>query len=115
MTQLPADIEDILTYLAETAAVYQNHLKWNEIAMLKSDLMLKRAHWLGFDASLVGAKCRELGMTDADAREVEGYVAKAQAGRRLVPDKSYRGHTFRHDQVPPAPGVNLRPVTSIEW
>ncbi|MGP5625492.1 hypothetical protein [Brachybacterium alimentarium] len=115
MNQLPTDIEDILQGLAESAASYQNRLKWNEIAMLKSDLMLNRAHWRGFDASLVGERCRELGMTDSDAREVEGYVAKAQAGRRLVPDKSYRGHTFPHDQAPPAPGGSLRLPTSIDW
>ena len=96
--QLPEDIVDILEHLAAMAAGYGNHLKWNEEAMLKADLMANRHYWTGFPSSAVKAKCLALGMRPEDASLVAGLVAKAQEGRRLVPQRSYRDSTFRHER-----------------
>lgn len=37
--ELPQGISEILEYLAAMARGYDNHLKWNELAKLKADLM----------------------------------------------------------------------------
>ena len=48
---MPADrpngISEILEFLAAMASGYDNHLKWNEVAKLKADLMNVRHRWVG--------------------------------------------------------------------
>jgi hypothetical protein len=46
-SDLPNGIPEILKHLAMTAMGYGNHQKWNEVAMLKADLMNTRHRWLG--------------------------------------------------------------------
>jgi hypothetical protein len=55
---LPNGIPEILQYLAQTARGYGNHLKWNEVAKLKADLMNVRARWLGVSVSEIADCCR---------------------------------------------------------
>ena len=111
---LPDDIVKILDFLAAMARGYDNHLKWNEEAMLKSDLMRNRRYWVGFPTSAVRVKCVELGMREEDVSLIVDLVGRAQQGRRLVPQRSYRDHVFPHDrpqtEEPPTPLV-----TSREW
>lgn len=95
---LPSDIVKILEHLALLARGYNNHLQWNEEARLKADLMHSRRYWGGFPPSVVRAKCVELGMRSEDASLIEELVARAQAGRRLVPQRSYRGSRFHHER-----------------
>jgi hypothetical protein len=90
---LPQDIAQILGYLAEYARGYDNHLKWNEVAKLKADLMNARSRWRGVPVSVIAEECHRLGMRSKDIAEITSLVTKAQAGRRLVPQASYR--TFR--------------------
>ena len=42
-----------LAYLAPMARGYGNHLKWNEVAKLKADLMNVRHRWLGVSAHVL--------------------------------------------------------------
>jgi len=42
-----------LAYLAQMARGYDNHLKWNEVAKLKADLMNVRHRWLGVSAHVL--------------------------------------------------------------
>jgi hypothetical protein len=93
---LPADIAQILEFLALMASGYDNHLKWNEEAKLKADLMHNRGSWDGFPADAVFAKCIELGMRDGDAGLITDLVRRAQAGARLVPQRSYKDFRFSH-------------------
>jgi len=95
---LPNGIPEILQHLAQTARGYGNHLKWNEVAKLKADLMNVRARWLGVSVSEIADCCRALGMRDEDVSEVTDLVKKAQEGRRLVPQRTYRDFRFN----PPA-------------
>lgn len=117
MTQhdLPPDIVTILEHLARWARGYDNHLKWNEEAKLKADLMNSRAQWLGFSAAAVRTKCSALGMREEDANLIAGLVSKAQAGKRLIPKQSYRDFRFSHEAPAPArsstPGGELGPLT----
>ncbi|UQN29577.1 hypothetical protein [Brachybacterium kimchii] len=115
MEKLPADIDQILKALASWAAGYSTGLKWNEVAKLKSDLMENRAYWRGFAPVLVRDRCLELGMEAEDAEEIHGYVTKAQAGKRLVPEKSYKGFTFRHEGREPYREQVRTPKTSTDW
>lgn len=124
--QLPTDIVEILEFLAMMAKGYDNHLKWNEEAKLKADLMHNRRYWVGFTSAAVRDKCRALGMTFEDATLIEDLVSRAQAGRRLVPDRSYRDSTFRHKRpAEPRPskpgggpfgnGDSPGFTTSVQW
>jgi len=101
---LPNGISEILQYLAQSARGYDNHLKWNEVAKLKADLMNVRARWLGVSVSEIVDYCQMLGMRDEDVVEIAGLVKKAQEGRRLVPQKTYRGYRFSQPLDEPTTG-----------
>ena len=100
MTKLPNGIDGVLEYLAEMAAGYGNHLKWNEVAMLKADLMNVRHRWIGVPVEAISERCLALGMRQEDVKEIKDLVIKAQAGRRLVPQRSYRDHKFPFEVTP---------------
>lgn len=110
---LPKDIVDILEHLARMAKGYDNHLKWNEEAKLKADLMHNRRFWRDVPLTAIRSKCRELGMRDEDIALIADLVGRAQQGRRLIAQRSYRDHTFRHDR-PVSDGVSSF-TTSREW
>lgn len=107
---MPNGIPEILAYLAQTAAGYNNHLKWNEVAKLKADLMNARRRWVGVAVADIAARCRSLGMREEDVAQIIDLVKRAQSGRRLVPQRSYRDFRF-------APAVVVKPsgLTSEEW
>jgi hypothetical protein len=91
---LPPGISEILEYLAQMARGYDNQLKWNEVAKLKADLMNVPGRWRGVSVSEIADSCRTLGMREEDAAMVVDLVRKAQEGRRLVPQKTYRDFRF---------------------
>jgi hypothetical protein len=93
---LPPGISGILEYLAQMASGYDNHLKWNEVAKLKADLMNVPARWRGVSVSEIADSCRALGMRDEDVTTVAELVRKAQEGHRLVPQKTYRDYRSVH-------------------
>jgi hypothetical protein len=91
---LSTGISEILEYLAGMARGYDNNLKWNEVAKLKADLMNVPARWRGVSVSEVAGRCRALGMREEDVATIGDLVRKAQEGRRLVPQKTYRDFRF---------------------
>jgi hypothetical protein len=91
---LPTGISEILEYLALMARGYDNRLKWNEVAKLKADLMNAPGRWRGVSVSEISDSCRALGMREEDVATVADLVRKAQGGRRLVPEKTYRSFRF---------------------
>ncbi len=42
---LPADVSEILEYIGRYAEGYDGHMKWNEEAKLKADMMNMRHRW----------------------------------------------------------------------
>lgn len=67
-------------------------MKWNEVAKLKSDMMQVHARWgpHRVPADALRAKCREAGLSAEDTDTVTELLGKAQAGRRVVSERSYR-------------------------
>lgn len=65
---LPNGIAEVLDYLAMMARGYDNHLKWNEVANLKGDLMNERDSWTCVPVDLISVRCLELGMRPDDAQ-----------------------------------------------
>lgn len=61
--------------------------------------MNARARWMGVSVSEIAHRCRTLGIRDEDVTEVASLVQKAQAGRRLVPQKTYRNFRFNQPVV----------------
>lgn len=113
MTDLPNGVDEIVEFLADMAKGYDNHLKWNEIAMFKADLMNATDRWRVIDPDVFKAACLREGMREVDAAELTDYLRRRKQGKRLVPDRSYRDHKF------PAP-VDVYPIrsqiaTSINW
>jgi hypothetical protein len=101
--ELPPSVTAIAEFLAMAAKGYGNHLKWNEKAMFKADLMNLRRRWLSVDPGAFAAKLRDEGMRDDDVAELVGWLTKAQAGRRLVPQRSYRQFQFNSPPEQPEP------------
>ncbi|MGB3896314.1 MAG: hypothetical protein WA942_18960 [Mycolicibacter sinensis] len=93
---LPADVEKIIESLARWAKGYRNRLKWNEEAKFKSDLMQSKIRWQPerVPVDLFRERCLAHGMTEEDTATLVGYLKRAQAGKRLVPQRSYRGFKF---------------------
>jgi hypothetical protein len=92
---LPPGISEILQHLAQSARGYGNRLKWNEVAKLKADLMNVPARWRGVSVTEIANGCRVLGMREEDVVVIADLVRKAQEGRRLVPQETYRGLPLR--------------------
>jgi hypothetical protein len=93
---LPADIVEILDYLAETAKGYGGSMKWNEEAKLKADLMNSRSRWNADRVAVraVKSQCLDLGLSVDDTGNIVEWISKAHAGRRLRPQQSYRDFRF---------------------
>ncbi|MFY1686579.1 hypothetical protein [Plantactinospora sp. WMMB782] len=109
---LPPSVVEIAEFLAVKAKGYDNHLKWNEQAMFKADLMNARSRWRGVAPEAFTAKLRQEGMREADIIELVDWLKKAQAGRRLVPDRGYRDFVFN----PPPEAPESKPwVSSRDW
>lgn len=103
---LPPSVAEIAEYLAMMAKGYDNHLKWNEQAKFKADLMNARTRWYGVAPGAFAAKLRSEGMREEDILELVDWLKRAQAGRRLVPDRTYRDFTF--GPPPEAPSSDPR-------
>lgn len=94
---MPEDIERILEYIALMTKGYDNHLKWNEEAKLKSDMMRRMDRWRKVTTNDIRMKCDELGMCAEDVETICDMHARRLQGQRLVPQHSYKGFEFKHD------------------
>lgn len=101
--ELPPSVASIIEYLAGMAKGYENYLKWNEQAMFKADLMNVRHRWMKVDLAAFRAKCLSEGMRNEDTVELVDWLRRAQQGRRLVPERSYRDFQFRPPPEEAAP------------
>lgn len=66
---LPPSVASIAEYLAMMAKGYNNHLKWNEQAKFKADLMNARHRWLSVNPDVFAVKLRAEGMRTEDIAE----------------------------------------------
>jgi hypothetical protein len=115
MEKLEPSVDGIIDYIGAMAAGYSTGLKWNEVAKLKSDMMLVRHRWIGVDLSALEAKCRAVGLDDEDTRTVLDLVRKVKAGKRLVPQNGYRGFRWNTEPEPRAPVYPADSPASEEW
>jgi hypothetical protein len=109
---LPPSVASIAEFLAMAAKGYNNHLKWNEQAMFKADLMNVRHRWHGVDPSALARKLEGEGMRAQDVTLLIDWLRKAQAGRRLIPQRTYRTFVFN---PPPEVSSSGPRVRSREW
>ncbi|MFK0647626.1 hypothetical protein [Dermacoccus sp. BD5] len=107
---LPVDVAEIFEYLADKVSGY-GYLKWNEVAMLKADMMNVRHRWLSVDRAAFKQACRDAGMTPKEVAECVDYLDRTKAGRRLVPEATYRDFRFKPEPEAPHP----KSVVSRDW
>lgn len=93
---MPEDIKKILALMAMWARGYDNHMKWNEEAKLKADMMRHMDRWRLVTTQEIRDECRSLGMREEDVQTICDMHARRMQGRRLVPAKSYRNFEFKH-------------------
>lgn len=94
---MPDDIEKILEYIATMARSYGNHMKWNEKAQLKSDMMRRMDRWRLVTTEQIREKCLSLGMRGEDVDAICDMHSRRLQGRRLVPQSSYKDFEFNHE------------------
>lgn len=99
MDELPEDVEGIFEYLRDRISGY-GYLKWNEVDMMKADMMNVRHRWTGVDVKAFRQRCLDVGMTKKETAEMVDYLTRAQAGRRLVPGSTYRDFRFAPEPAP---------------
>lgn len=104
MAVVREDLDIIFTALASARAGY-GYLKWNEVAMVKADMMNVRHRWLDVDVEDFRRRCQQAGMDLGETAELVDYLRRAQAGRRLVPQGHYRSFRFRPDPPEPEPST----------
>lgn len=112
--RLPPSVAHFIHFLAEYAKGYDNHLKWNEQARFKADLMNSKARWDRVDVEAFRAKCKAEGMRSEDYEELVDWLKKAQAGRRLVPTRTYRDYKWHEPPEPPEPSERIS-YTNDNW
>lgn len=94
---MPEDIEHILEYAATMAWGYDNHMKWNEEAKLKSDMMRRIDRWRKVTTEKICMKCDELGIRIEDVETICDMHACRLRGRKLVLQHFYKGFEFKYD------------------
>ena len=82
---MPEDIQRILKYVADYAKSYDSHMKWNEGAKLKSDMMLRMDRWRLVTTEEIEDECRALGMREEDVRAIRDMYAKRMRGLASSP------------------------------
>lgn len=107
---LPPSVADFVVFLARMARGYDNKLKWNEQDKFKAELMNVPERWMHVDAAAFYAKTKSEGMREEDSLMLLDWLKKRQAGRRLVPSKSYR--SFRMKTPPEMPDEEMRSTYS---
>lgn len=108
MSQLERSVVRIIAYIGQMAAGYGGHVKWNEIAKFKADMMNVRRRWMDVDVEAVSAECRAVGLTSDDTAKIVEMLKKVQAGRKLAPQGTYRAFRFPFDPDPPAGQMHPR-------
>ena len=93
---MPKDIKNILALTAMWARGYDNHMKWNEEAKLKADMMRHIDRCCLVTTGEIENECRSLGMREEDVRTICDMHARRLRGRRLVPAPSYRTFQYKH-------------------
>ena len=111
--ELPPSVVSIVEYLASMAKGYDNHLKWNERAMFKADLMNNTRRWTYVDVAAFKTRCLSEGMRGEDVAELVDWLKKRQAGRRVVPSRSYRD--FKFNPPPEEPEPIRRSGSLLDW
>ena len=106
--ELEPSVDRIMDYIGQMAAGYSTGPKWNEVAKLKSDMVLVPHRWIGVDLRALEAKCRVVGLDDKDTGTILDLVRKVQAGKRLVPQRSYRGFRWGTEPELPSDGTSSR-------
>lgn len=96
---MPTDIEKILELTAMWAKGYDNHMKWNEEAKLKSDMMRRMDRWRLVTTQQIREKCLSLGMRRDDVETICDMHARRLQGRRLVPQHGYKDFEYRHENL----------------
>jgi len=94
---MPKDIEKILEHIALMARGYDNRMKWNEEAKLKSDMMRRMDRWRLVTTGQIRSKCLALGMRNEDVEIICDMHSRRLRGRRLVPQHSYKGYEFNRE------------------
>ena len=93
---MPEDIKSILKLTAMWTRGYDNHMKWNEEAKLKADMMRHMDRWGLVTTEEIRDECRPLGMREKDVQTICDMHARRLQGRRLVPAPSYRTFEYKH-------------------
>ena len=93
---MPEDIKNILELTAMWVRGYDNHMKWNEEAKLKADMMRRMDRWGLVTTEEIRDECRSPGMRGEDVRTIYDMHARRLQGRRLVPAPSYRTFEYKH-------------------
>ncbi|MCI1747340.1 MAG: hypothetical protein LKI24_04055 [Acidipropionibacterium sp.] len=108
MSKLESSVAKIMDYIGEMAEGYGGHVKWNEIAKLKADMMNVKRRWMNVDTAAFTMKCHEVGLTNEDTTEIVSLVKKVQQGRKLVPQRGYKTYRFTWEPESPADETFLR-------
>ena len=104
---LPPSVASIAVFLAMQAKAHDNHLKWNEQAMFKVNLMNLRHRWWSVDAVAFRSKSLAEGMQSEDV----GYWSTGSRKPKLVGGSYPRGPTERFASIH-RPGKPRFPPTS---
>jgi hypothetical protein len=91
---LPRDIVSILDLYAEWIRVSSGFFRPDDVSKLKADLMYNPTRWRGVRVGEISVECRRLEMPEEAIATIVDLVSRAQAWRRLVPEKHHRISRF---------------------
>jgi hypothetical protein len=91
---LPQDIVSILGLYAQWIRISDGFFRPDDVSKLKADLMYNPTRWRGVSVDEISAECRRLEMPEEAIATIVDLVSRAQAGRRLVPEKHHRVSRF---------------------
>jgi hypothetical protein len=95
----PADVNEISELISQWVKLSGGHFSWVEQSKVKADMMNVPTRWRAsrVTPSALRERCQAVGLSAADAAKIADWLGWVQAGRRLVPHRSYRAFHFMQE------------------
>lgn len=68
---------------------------FEERQLIKTEMEYERGRWLHVHPTALRDKCVAIGLSDAEATEVVGWLGKIREGKHLRPHRARRDHRYQ--------------------
>ncbi|MFD0551557.1 hypothetical protein ACFQ0X_22000 [Streptomyces rectiviolaceus] len=93
-SSLPDDIDVFMNVIGQNVKASGGFV-FEEKQLIKTEMEYERGRWLQVSPSALRDKCAAIGLSDAEATLVVGWLGNVHEGKHLRPDKARRDHRYQ--------------------